>query len=710
MLLLSANDVFAQKKKDGDTATYKTKEVVVAATRHAEGTMDIPASATVINREQLENIRGAGLDEALSCTPGVLAQSRAGSTDIRLTIRGFGARGAGDKSNTGTSRGIRVMTDGMPETEPDGRTSYDLVDPDLAQSIEVIRSNSSALWGNASGGVINISTMPIFSNPFITVREQSGSFGYNKFILQTGMNLGNSKMSIALCNSTFDGWRNHSAYEKTLFNIGLSAPLGLKTLLGLYLVGAVNKFDIPGPLTQAQYDADPQQSNPTYLSRLERRFNRLGRIGTTIEHSIDDDNIISGSAFASPKFLQRSERNTFRDFNRYYVGGNVIYRNSTAIGSMKNTMSVGIDAAYQDGAILFYKLANGQRDTALKTDKREGANTGGAFVQDELALNDKLSVTIGARYDKISYYTEIYFDDFGNKKMYENKYFSNVTPKLGLLYRLSDNQSLYANMGGGVEVPAGNETDPVPTFGDDLTHAINPLLDPITSTSFEIGTKHTSNNDGFFRSLSYNFAAYYISITNDIIPYDGGAFYFTAGKTTRTGLELGLNAQFESGLTLQTAITYSLGKYTDYKVDSVHYDKAKAGVFADYSQHKVAGVPDMFYNFSLKYAPSFSHGVFVEFGVRGVGDYFVNDANTTTAPASTIFNTTIGMSKPIAISNTFSAIAFITIQNLTVAKYVSSAFINPDLVTENGKKVPVFLEAGLPRTITLSFSLNWNFR
>ena len=87
-------------------------------------------------------------------------QARYGTSDVRIAIRGFGARGAGDRSNAGTSRGVRVLLDGMPETEPDGRTSFDNIDLASAEGIDVIRSNASALWGNAAGGVISVSTVP----------------------------------------------------------------------------------------------------------------------------------------------------------------------------------------------------------------------------------------------------------------------------------------------------------------------------------------------------------------------------------------------------------------------------------------------------------------------------------------------------------------------------------------------------------------------
>jgi iron complex outermembrane recepter protein len=53
-------------------------------------------------------------------------------------IRGFGARGAGDRSNAGTSRGIRVIVDGVPETELDGGTSFDGIDLASAEHMEIV--------------------------------------------------------------------------------------------------------------------------------------------------------------------------------------------------------------------------------------------------------------------------------------------------------------------------------------------------------------------------------------------------------------------------------------------------------------------------------------------------------------------------------------------------------------------------------------------
>lgn len=687
-----------------DTLTYELKQISVSATRYSEQILELPYAVTILQSKQLKNIRGYGLDEALSTIPGVLAQSRSGNQDVRLVIRGFGARGAGDRSNSGTSRGIRVMVDGIPETEPDGRTSFDQIDLSIADNIEVIRSNASAIWGNAAGGVVNISTVPTTTENSFSLRTLAGSFGFNQFQLYGNTDFRNGKIFSSLSNSNLEGWRKHSSSYRTLLNFGIVSFLSDMTKLGLFVSGTSNMFHIPGPLTQKQFDADPTQSNSTYEQRDERRFNRLGKIGLTLNHEFDSSNGISGMIFVNPKYLQRSERGTFRDFTRYHLGGNFIYSNHSSFSSsIQNKLVVGGDEAYQDGAILFYSLSStNSRGDVLKDNKREGANTFGAFVQDEILFNEKLSLIIGARYDNISYYSESFITaGYG----LQTKTFERITPKAGITYRLSETQSVYANLGGGIEVPAGNETDPSSTYGQDKIFLINPLLEPIVSTTYELGTKHlvSLKKNNFVKSFYYDLALYLIDVKNDIIPYRGGRFYFTAGKTQRTGIELGTSIQFNNGFSFNGAFTFSNNKYQEYHVDSVHYDLNKTGKFADYSGNKAAGIPELFYNFGLTYSPSELNGAFISISLNGIGKYYVDDANTLSVPSFNVLNATIGLNKSIEVAGGFSVRGFLTINNIFDLKYASSAFINPDIVNNEA----VFLEPGMPRNFVLSISLSY---
>ena len=691
------------KNKNEDTLKYQMEQVTISATRYPEKVIEVPYAITIIPQKELVNVEGYGLDDALVKVPGVLSQSRSGNQDVRIVIRGFGARGAGDRSNSGTSRGIRIMLDGIPETEPDGRTSFDNIDLTLSNYIDVIRSNSSALWGNASGGVINISTVPQFNSDNIFIGGMGGSFGLQKYFLRGGTVLGIGRLSTSFSYTSFDGWRQHSSGKRGIVNIGVVSQLSPGTDLGVYMVGTSNIFHIPGPLTKEQFDTDPKQANPVYLARDERRYNRLGRIGVTLDHRINDMHGISGMVFVNPKYLQRSERGTFRDFTRYHLGGNFLYTNSAEFNNdISNKLIAGIDEAYQDGAILFYSLSptNG-RGSELRDNKREGANNFGAFVQDELRFNEKLSFILGGRYDNVTYYSESFVESgYGLQK----KSFEQFTPKAGITYMFTPTHSIYANLGGGVEVPAGNETDPAGTYGQDTVYLLNPLLEPITSTTLEVGTKQILffRNDFFVNSLSYDIALYVIKVNNDIIPYRGGRFYFTAGETNRIGAEVGLNLQFDYGFSLETSFTYSQNKYKDYTVDSVHY--GVPGAFADYSDNKVAGIPDYFYYAGITYEPKGLGGLYLTLDMNGLGKYFVDDANSIEVPSYNIFGATIGIKQEIKLTEHLTLLGFISVKNLTDEKFAASAFINPDVV--NG--VPIYLEPGLPRNVTVSLTLGFN--
>src|SRR6266508_3645918 len=164
LLLLTPHALAAQAPEPPVRDTVPLAPVTVTATRHATNLFAVPLAVTQVKQRDLFGSTGYGLDDALALVPGVVAQSRYGNQDVRIAIRGYGARGAGDRSNAGTSRGIRVLIDGFPETEPDGRTAFDQVDLAATEAVEVVRSNASAVWGNAAGGVVSVSTVPEFDD------------------------------------------------------------------------------------------------------------------------------------------------------------------------------------------------------------------------------------------------------------------------------------------------------------------------------------------------------------------------------------------------------------------------------------------------------------------------------------------------------------------------------------------------------------------
>ncbi|HEX6370516.1 MAG TPA: TonB-dependent receptor [Longimicrobium sp.] len=696
---LHAQEPAAGRDTVGIDSIVHLPGVTVTATRAPARILDVPLAVTVVGREELREAQGNRVDQALRTVPGVLAQSRAGGGDLRIVIRGFGARGAGDRSNAGTTRGIRILQDGVPETEPDGRTSMDLIDLGAVEEMEVVRSNASALWGNAAGGVVSFSSVPHFDAPFVQAEQQAGGFGLMRHVARGGQRVGQARLYGMLARTEQDGWRRNSAGRRTLLNAGLVAPVGGRTEVRLHAVAADNRFGIPGPLTQAALDADPRQANAVYAERRERRHNRLARGSVHVEHRATDRLTVDGMLFAQPKRLRRSERGTYREFDRRHAGGSLGARwEHPAAGGLSGSLSAGVDHARQGGPGIFYSLSeDGGRGPEVRTHQREGSGNFGVYAQEQLSAG-ALEIILGARWDAVAYDV----DDLLDPRLSDRRSFTRLSPKLGLLWRLSPARSVYAGVGGGVEAPAGNETDPVGTFGDDTIHGINPLLRPIRSTTYEVGAKGLDERSaGTVRAFSYDLALYWTEVRDEIVPYRGGRFYFSAGAVRRRGAELGVRVVTAPGVEMDLALAGSDHRYTGYVVDSVHY--GRPGATADFGGNRVVGVPDVHGSAALRWAPAFRREAELEVAMQWVDGFWADDANRVRVPGYALWSAGIGVRRPLRLPRGLTARGSLRIENLLDERYVASAFLNPDVV--DGE--PVAFEPGLPRHAVLTLTLGW---
>src|SRR6202171_4783663 len=129
-------------------------DVSVTATRVERESSELPASITTVKSRTIHEDRPqVNLSESLNAVPGVVVQNRQNyAQDLQISSRGFGAR------STFGVRGIRLIADGIPATMPDGQGQAATCALDSAERMEVLRGPFSTLYGNASGGVINVVT------------------------------------------------------------------------------------------------------------------------------------------------------------------------------------------------------------------------------------------------------------------------------------------------------------------------------------------------------------------------------------------------------------------------------------------------------------------------------------------------------------------------------------------------------------------------
>ena len=666
-----------------DTMVIPLPEIVVQSSRVRESLQRTPAAVSVVDRARFANGRAIGLDDALRGVPGVLVQSRGGSQDVRITIRGYGARGNGDRSNSGSMRGIRVLTDGIPVSEPDGRTSLDLVNIGATDRVDVSRSNVSALYGNASGGVLNLRTNVDFDRPYAQWSESGGSFGLRRDQLSFGLTAGRARGVITGSNTSYEGWRDHSGSQSAQVQARFAVPLGEEGRDRLLMLAdfANNLVRFPGALTQAEYAADPTQAAPSYVQRDERRYNRVGRLAGTLEHSLTAQQDLSVSVFAEPKALQRSERNRYRDFTRYHVGGQGVWsmREQLAEGVTGRT-EAGVDEALQDGSIVFWNVTpDGNRGTTQLANKREGANSFGAFAQQSVTWNERWSVQGALRYDRLLYVSE----DFLDPALTDRKTFEHVTPKLSVSW-FGGAHTVFAALGGGVEAPAFNEIDPPPPY--DTETSLNPFLEPMLSTTYEVGARGSlTDRWGRWR---YDAGLYWIDTRNDIVPFNGGAYFFTAGKSRRRGIEGSLECRPTARVTLRGSGTLSQNEYVEYQNN-----------VGDFAGNEMPGLPAMAWSASARM--ELPRGFGAEVSTDGMSEYFADDANTVRTFAYGLVHASLDWKLQ---DGARSLRAFVSGRNLLDKDHIASVFINPS--NDPPPNGPLrYIEPGLPRQFNMGVTI-----
>jgi iron complex outermembrane receptor protein len=128
---------------------------VVTATRIETNSFDLPISIAVTNKEDISDGQlKVNISESSVRVPGVVVNNRNNpAQDLAIQIRGFGARSAFGV------RGVRLYADGIPMTMPDGQGQTGTFNLDTASRIEYLKGPFSAMYGNSSGGVVQIFTV-----------------------------------------------------------------------------------------------------------------------------------------------------------------------------------------------------------------------------------------------------------------------------------------------------------------------------------------------------------------------------------------------------------------------------------------------------------------------------------------------------------------------------------------------------------------------
>jgi len=653
------------------------EEIVVRATR-LETTLDqVPAAVSVVSKDDIQLARQQlGLDESLARVPGLFMQNRFNfAQDLRVSIRGFGAR-----ANFGI-RGVKILVDGIPETLPDGQGSVDGIDLGATDQIEVIRGPSSSLYGNASGGVISLTTERPSGEPFAEVHASAGRYGYQRIQLKAGGSGERVGYLLNASNTQYDGFRELSRFENRQltgrFNIDLDRD---RELLAVVNLTDQPVSDDPGGLTAEAAAENPRAAWPSHVSFRAGEALDQQRIGFVYTMPLGEGHSLSARNYYVWRDFENSlafQNGGIVHFKRFYAGGGLSYTYDGYWLDRPNRLVIGFDYDDQDDDRRRFNNMAGERG-AMTFDQNESFRSLGLFLQNELSINENLTLTMGLRLDEIEYEVTDRFlsngDDSGRRRL------DGTSPMIGLAYDVSPSLSAYATFSTAFETPSTTEFAN-PSGGG----GFNPSLDPQEAENFEIGIRGLLGD-----RHRYDLALFSINVDDELIPFTlpdtpGRVYYQNAGRSSRNGLEFSFVTQPIDGFRATFAYTYSDFEFDRFADLAGVYD---GNVIPGTAEHVLFGELSWWH----------PRGWFASLDALYVDDQFADNANTVVNDAYTLSNVRVGYEHR---AGSLTVMPYIGINNLFDESYNANLRINDTNLR--------FFEPGPERNAYAGVTVNWRY-
>ena len=657
---LAAQDSTSARRDTTRATRLETLEVRI--TRGAEARLRVPAPISVADSAafrggQLQN----GLDEALGRLPGVVLFNRFNpSLDQRLVIRGAGAR-----ANFGI-RGIKVLLDGIPQTLPDGQSQLTNIDLGTIERAEVMSGPASALYGNAGGGVVLLtSARP--GGPFETrVRALGGSAGTSRVSARVGGQAGAWTTAATFARFASDGFRQQSGSLANQWSIAANRILSPQWLLRLRYYGAANpRARNPGALNLTELAANRDSATANNILRGTDKDVSQHQLGATISRADDRGNTLEATVFGLIRNLENPLATappgttgptvgTWSGIDRVAGGARVTGQRQL---SSRARLGFGADIQTMRDDRINRRSVRGVPSDTIVADQRETATELGPFASLHLEPTDRLTILAVGRYDQVRFRVRDHYltdgvDQSGQKSM------SAASGSLGLNWRLAADIAAYASVSTAFETPTTTEL----VNQANATVGFNDALGPQRTRNVEVGARSTG-------PVTASLALYRAWVTDALVQareQDGRAFFENAGRLVIRGVEAGISWH----PVRRTALTLSYS-HTDARFDRY---LIRNGATTDTANgRQVPGVP----RHVFRGIASASVGpIGIEWDQQIVSRYFADDRNTLAAPGWGAGVTSLRIRWDRAGGSPAAVAPFIGVNNLWDRRYVSAVTVN----------------------------------
>lgn len=655
--------LFLPLAAQAEDTRYQAEPLVVTGSRYQASGWRLPFSVNRIDAEQATLGKpGVNLSEALGSVPGLVVQNRQNhAQDLQISSRGFGARAAFG------IRGIKLLADGVPLSNPDGQGQAATFDLDTLERIEVLRGPFASVYGSNSGGVIQLFSRDGQGAPRVSADTSQAAYGTRRTRLSAEG--GNAQAGFIINRSHFetDGYRDHSGaiLDKTFAKLTLH-PDDLSTLS--LSVSELDQDDTQDPqgLTWAQVQSDRRAAAPSALLFDTRKSIDHRQLALNYERSFAagtwQSTLYSGTRRviqyqSIPPAVQGNPTHSggVIDFERRFHGIGNRWIQPFDLGGSLLTLTAGLDYDQSRDDRQGYENFSGSTlgvKGALRRDERNRVTSLSPYVQAAWQLG-KLDLQAGLRHNQVEFDVDDRF--LGNGDDSGSVTYRELTPTLGASYALLPALSVYASWGQGLETPTLNELSYSGAnggFGFDLK--------PATSEQIEVGLKAR-----LAAGTRLQLALFQIDTDDELVvaSASGGRSRFqNAAQTRRRGIELALESRLSE--TLRAHLAYT-------RIDATYSQAFSSnGRMIDAGNH-LPGIPAHSLHGELNWQPASGVSTAIEAMYRS--ELYVEDSNSArSAPSYALFNWQARFEQRVG-ALTFNQV--LRIDNLLDRDYIGSVIV-----------------------------------
>ena len=526
------------------TADYETAQGPVQgyhATRSASATRtdtsihETPQSISVVSKDVVEDIGATRLQDALDYAGGVGRANNFGGQGLTtFTVRGF-TTGEFYRNGFPINRGYPNM--------PDANT---------IERLEVLRGPATMLYGRGDpGGTFNVVSKQPLAEPTVTLGSQLDDQGMQRATLDASGPLDEQGRLAYRLNVVGEGgetFRDHVETER----YGVTPVITWQATDDTKVIFEGDFMRNNHPLDRGLTRFTNQKgtaSRDTFWGDKDvgKLHNDNNMAQLRFEHLLNDNWTLGGGF----QWLDGTLQGNAIEANSLAADGHTLNRNFNyrklewtdkdaqlnltghfSTGAFDHTLLTGVEfedydyksiiqrssAAYTSD--IFNPVYGKPRPalTSTPTHDKENLKTYSAFIQDQVALTERLKVLAGARFERFEHEYETYVAGGKNWKASDNS----VTPRVGAIYDLTDTLAIYADAARSFKPNTGASSGGVG-------------FEPEKGKSYEMGIKW----EGLDRQLSVDAAIYQIDKKNVLTtdPLDPNS-KVAAGQVRSRGFDL----------------------------------------------------------------------------------------------------------------------------------------------------------------------------